>query len=328
MSKFRKIAPYIICISVPLLFLIPVQIILTEKPMILAERFFKNGGWVEIFFLTVYSILLTRIMLNLKNIIKWRTRYWLLFSIIFFTQFVLGIFVNEKFLMTGELHLPVPALIIAGPVFRSGGFFMLTLLFSTILLAGPTWCSHLCYIGAWDNIAAKSRFTKKKFSRKTTIIIRYLMIILVLLIAFILNVSGASGITAFIVALIFGITGVLLMFFVSRKKGYMVHCTTYCPIGGIVVLFGKIFPVKVQIEKTTCTLCSNCSLSCRYDALSIENIKSGKAGWNCTLCGDCLTSCNHNSIIFSFFGRKINSWDIYIAFVVGLHTVFIALARL
>ena len=46
---------------------------------------------------------------------------WLIFSIIFFTQLILGVAGVDKLLMTGKLHLPVPALIAAGPLYRAGG---------------------------------------------------------------------------------------------------------------------------------------------------------------------------------------------------------------
>lgn len=65
---------------------------------------------------------------------KWRTRARLLFSIVFFGQ-LLGILVNPVFLMTGKQHLPVPAIILAGPLYRLEGLFMPILFLSTLLLA-------------------------------------------------------------------------------------------------------------------------------------------------------------------------------------------------
>ncbi len=79
------------------------------------------------------------------------------FSMVFFAQLLLGLAGIEKLLMTGKLHLPVPALIIAGPLFRGEGVFMLILFAATVLLVGPAWCSYLCYIGAWDNYAATAQ---------------------------------------------------------------------------------------------------------------------------------------------------------------------------
>ena len=53
--------------------------------------------------------------------------------------------------MTGKLHLPVPMMILAGPIYRGHTSVMSILFLSTLILSGPAWCSHLCYFGAIDN---------------------------------------------------------------------------------------------------------------------------------------------------------------------------------
>lgn len=150
----------------------------------------------------------------------------------------------------------------------------------------------------------------------------------VVVVAVLMNYFVASVTVAFVAALAFGMVGVFLMLYFSRKLGYMLHCTTYCPTGSLVTLLGKLYPLRVKIDQSSCTACNVCSTECRYDALTPIDVKSGTAGWNCTLCGDCLTSCHANSIRFSFFGLKRNGWVIYISIIVALHAVFLALARL
>ena len=315
----------IISTSFTLLLLIPVLIM--KPDTLLAERFFPGSGWIEVSLLAIYAGWLSQVMINTKNISNIRVKYWFFFSVIFFTQFLLGLFVNDKFLMTGDLHLPIPALIVAAPIFRGEGFFMPILLISTLAIVGPAWCSSLCYIGSWDNLASlKNR--PKKVNRKQTIILRYLMIVLVVAVALVLKCVGASLTAIAVFAIAFGLFGVFIMLYFSRKLGYMLHCTTYCPVGGVVTLLGKLYPVRVKIDQNTCTNCNICSSHCKYDALSNEDINAGKAGWNCTLCGDCLTSCHASSISFSFFGMKKNVWEVYMAIVVGTHAAFLALARL
>ena len=315
----------IISSSFTLLILIPVLIV--KPDILLAERFFPGSGWIEIGLLAIYAGWLSQVMINAKNISNIRTKYWFFFSVVFFTQFVLGLFVNDNFLMTGELHLPIPALIVAAPIYRGEGFFMPILLISTLALSGPAWCSSFCYIGSWDNLASLKQ-RPKKVNRKQTIIIRYLMIVLVVLVALILRYAGASLTIVIFFALAFGLFGVFIMLYFSRKLGYMLHCTTYCPVGGVVTLLGKLYPVRMKIDQDTCTSCNICTTHCKYDALSSDDIKSGEAGWNCTLCGDCITSCHASSISFSFFGMKKNVWEVYMALIVGMHAAFIALARL
>lgn len=315
-----------ITILLPLISLTIVQLVV-KNPMLLAERFWQGGGWIEIIVLTIYASWLGQLMIRTKDSGKIRTKYWTFFSFVFFTQLLLGILVSEQFLMTGKLHLPIPALILAGPVFRGEGYFMLILLLSTMAIIGPGWCSHMCYIGAWDNLAALKR-RPKKVNRKQTMILRYVIFALVLILALLLRMMGASLVTVFYFALIFGLIGVFLMLYVSRKLGYMYHCTTFCPIGAFVTLVSKLYPVRLKIDQDTCTACNICSPQCRYDALTPIDIKNGKAGWNCTLCGDCLSGCNAGSIHFSFFGMKKNVWEIYISVAVALHAVSLGLARL
>ena len=326
--KELNLTAFFITLILPPFMLIPVHIFV-KPSMLLAERFFPGTWWLEILVLTIYSVWLGQVMAKAGNIGNIRIRYWLFFSVIFFGQFILGLTVNDKFLMSGDLHLPIPALIVGAPIYRGEGFFMPILLLSTMAIAGPGWCSHLCYIGAWDNWAArKMKRPKKTISRKQTIIIRYAMLALVVVTAGVMNYFWVSVTAAAIIALAFGLFGVFLMLVFSRKLGYMLHCTTYCPIGSITTLLGKLYPLRVKIDETSCTACGICSTECRYDALTPIDVQSGSAGWNCTLCGDCVSSCHAGSIRFSFFGSKKNGWIIYISIIIGLHAGFLALARL
>lgn len=103
--------------------LIIVQVV-PAKPLLLLERLFPLGGWIQINIAIIYGALLCYKMQDRKERPKWRIRAWLLFSIVFFGQLLLGILVNPVFLMTGKLHLPVPAVILAGPLYRMEGLFM------------------------------------------------------------------------------------------------------------------------------------------------------------------------------------------------------------
>ena len=89
--------------------LIIVQVV-PSKPLLLMERLIPAGGWIQVVIAVIYGALLCYKMQDRKERPKWRTRAWLLFSIVFFGQLLLGILVNPVFLMTGKLHLPVPAL--------------------------------------------------------------------------------------------------------------------------------------------------------------------------------------------------------------------------
>jgi len=298
-----------------------------KLPLLLLERFIPGGGWIEIFFLAVYAAFITEKMLDRTQSAKWRRRVWALFSVVFFGQLVLGLAGMEQFLMTGKLHLPIPAMIIAGPLFRWETSIMLFLFAGAVVLVGPAWCSHLCYIGAWDDAASRKRRKPKKLPawRKP---VQIAMFILITLTAVGLRLAGVSMTVATFMGLVFGLAGVGIMVIWSRKSGAMTHCTTWCPIGVLVVWVGKISPFRIRINDS-CNDCGICRLSCRYDALNLTDIKKRKPGISCTLCGDCIGSCKDSSIEYRFLGMKAEHAGIlFIVLAVSLHTVFLGLGRI
>jgi ferredoxin len=299
-----------------------------ENPtMLLAERFFPGTGWVEILLLAFYAAWITEKILDIKKSPILRRRIWAGFSFVFFAQFILGLAGLEKFLMTGELHLPIPAVIMAGPLFRGEGVFMLILFVGTVLFIGPAWCSHLCYIGSWDNLFACSQ-KKPSALPKWRHAVRIGILLFVLSAAAGLRFMGASGIIAASSAIIFGLIGVGLMVLISRNRGTMVHCTVYCPTGLVADWLGKISPFRIRIDNN-CDDCGACTFACRYSALEADDIQKRKAGITCSLCGDCLQSCGKEAISYKFFGLKPQTArNVFIVLIISLHTVFIGLARL
>lgn len=295
--------------------------------MLLLGRFFPGGGWAQALLLSLYAAFITEKMLDKKAQPLWRRRIWSLFSIVFFSQLALGLLGFDRFLMSGKLHIPVPAVIAAGPIFRGDGFFMIILFGATLILVGPAWCSHLCYIGAWDNLLADK---KKRPTRlpKWAIGARAAILALVIFGALSLRLLGASTGVAATAGLSFGIIGVLSMFFISRKQGTMVHCTVYCPMGLLANIVGKISPFRIRIEPG-CDQCGLCTTACRYDALSKENIAAKKPGLTCALCGDCLQRCNNGHIGYRFGALKSPAVrTAFIVIVVSIQAVFLGTARL
>lgn len=298
-----------------------------QPPMLLFERFWPNSGWVEILLLAAWAAWLVEKFTDPKNVSKWRIRIWLFFSIVFFTQLIWGLAGFEKFLMTGKLHLPIPALILAGPIYRGAGFFMPILFLGTILVLGPAWCSHLCYIGAWDNLAATAR-RKPSLLPKWRHPVRLAILIFIVAVAFGLNRLGVSATFATGLAILFGLGGVGLMLTTSRRTGAMTHCTIYCPIGLVANWLGRISPFRIRIE-TACTECGACRQACRYDALHPEDIRKHRPNSSCTLCGDCVAKCPDNWINYRFLKMKPeNARQLFIVLAVTLHAVFLGLARI
>jgi len=296
------------------------------NPILLAERFIKGAGWFEIAVIAVYCALVAHKMQDPKQVPKWRKMIWTIFSIVFFSQLIIGLLGFDQFLMTGKLHLPIPMMILAGPIYRGEISIMPILLISTIILTGPAWCSQLCYFGAFDAVISKGKTQKAKLKNKATIKISIL--VLVILGTIILRLFNVPLLISTILAVAFGVAGILIMILYSRKKGKMIHCTLYCPIGTIVSATRFVSPFRMYIDNN-CDLCLRCSSHCKYDALRPEHIHNKKPGFGCTLCGDCLSACKDNSIKYRFFKLKPETTrNLYLFLTISIHAVFLAVARI
>jgi polyferredoxin len=108
----------------------------------------------------------------------------------------------------------------------------------------------------------------------------------------------------------------------------MTHCTTYCPMGLLANIFGRINPWRIRIRPACCS-CGICTRSCRYAALTARDIAGGKAGLGCTLCGDCIAACPHGHLHYRFPGlSEETARSAFIVVIVALHAVFLGVARL
>lgn len=297
-----------------------------DNPMLLAERFWENAGWIEIAIVSFYASFLTYKMQDVESARIWRIRSWSLFSMVFFTQLIIGLFGYDIFLMTGKLHLPVPAMILCGPIYRGQISFMTILFLSTVVLTGPAWCSHLCYFGAIDSWVSGSK--RKLVTLKHKYIWKHTLLVLIILVTLLLRIFKIDTLWALILGISFGVIGIIVILTKSFQKRLMVHCIAYCPIGTIVNYLRFVSPFRIEIKKS-CTFCLACSSKCKYDALEMKNIQNKKPGITCTLCGDCLAACDINAIQYSFFsikGERVR--NIYLIFTVVLHASFLALARI
>lgn len=296
-------------------------------PVLLLERFFPGSGIIEVILLAIYAGWITEKMLDAKISSKIRSRIWLLFSAVFFSQFILGLMGVEKCLMTGKLHLPIPAMIIAGPVSRGRITFMLILFVVTALLIGAAWCSHLCYLGSWDYLSSRQTHHPGSLPKKSRLL-RIGIFMAAILAAILFRIFGLTSAAATGTAIVYGIAGVGVMAFISRKNGVMTHCVIYCPIGLAANLIGRLSPFRIRF-KNTCDDCGACHYSCRYDALTESHIQKRKTGLTCTLCGDCIPSCSKSALRYGFFGLSPETArTIFIVAIISLHAVFLGVARI
>jgi polyferredoxin len=297
-----------------------------ERPLLLAERFVPGSGWVEIAALAVYAGWLAGALQEPARWVRLRTTVWFLFSVVFFGQLTLGLLGVEECLMTGELHLPVPALVVGGPLYRGEGLFMPILLVSTLVLVGPAWCSWLCYIGAWDNLLARRARMGRPLSPRRREWIRFGLLVLTVALALGLRWLGVGTLWAGLLAATFGLVGVGVMAWLSRRQGWMAHCTAYCPLGWLVVRLGKLSPFRLRI-RPSCIACATCRPDCRFGALDREAWQRRKVHDSCTLCGDCLQTCGALELRYGPLG-DLASRRLLSVLVASLHAVFLGVARI
>ena len=294
--------------------------------LLVLERFVEGGGWIEIILISAYGAFLSYKMQNVTEAPKWRRRSWLLFSIVFFSQLVLGLVGFEKFLMTGELHLPVPAMIISGPVYRGEITFMVFLFLSTVVLTGPAWCSHFCYLGGIDNAVAGRK--PNSFSWKNKFRVRNVFLFLLVLGTLVFRIFNISDFYALLGGIIIGLAGIFLVILLSARSGKMANCVLFCPVGTLVTYLKYINPFRMYID-TSCTKCGLCSTVCNYDALTLRDISKGKPGISCTYCGDCLSACGNGSIKYKLFNMSpLLARQVFLFLTVSVHSIFMALAKI
>lgn len=299
----------------------------TPFPLLLGERLLPGSTafWLGLF--ALYASVLAGFFLG-PQAARTRTMIWSLFSLVFFGQLLVGLAGWSMFLMTGKLHLPVPALILAGPLFRGEGLFMPILLGLSLLLVGPAWCSHLCYIGAWDDRLARLAQNKPQPLPVWAGGLRLALLAATVTIPLVLRTMDVSWTVALGLAAAFGLAGVACMALWSTRTGVMTHCTVWCPIGLANNLIGRLLPWRIRIDHN-CSGCGLCAKACRYNALTRLDLERKRPGLTCSLCGDCLPRCPHSHLGYHFPGLSPQrAREVFVALIASLHAVFLAVARI
>lgn len=305
--------------------LIMIQL-MPKKPMLLLERTFDGGGWLQILLASIYAFVLAFNMQNPATSALWRRRTWVFFSIVFFGQLGLGLLVSSFFLMTGKLHLPIPAMILAGPLYRAEIGMMPMLFLTTVILSGPAWCSHICYFGGLDNLAAASAARKTNVRPGTAL--KWSLVLIVAVASLLLRYTEVPTSWSITLALAFGLGGLLVILLISRVRGKMIHCTIYCPIGTVVQYLKLISPFRLNID-ASCSACNRCTTYCNYGALEREHLLQRKPGPTCTLCGDCLATCPRQSLHYRFLRLSPEAArSLWLFLSITLHAVTLTMARI
>ena len=126
--------------------------------------------------------------------------------------------------------------IIGGALYRGQPGFMVVLFALSVLAAGAAWCSHLCYFGSWDQLAA-SRTRPRPHPHPFRL--RALSLLVTCVCALLLRAGGAPSAPAVAGGLLLGILLVPAALLFSRRRGYAVYCTMLCPLGMLACLLGS-----------------------------------------------------------------------------------------
>lgn len=296
--------------------------------LLVLERFIPQGGLAQVMLAALWAVLAAGWLADRHQAPRARMRLWRLFSLVFFGQLVLGLAVESRFLLTGSLHLPVPGLIAAGPIYRGGGWFMLGLFGISTLLVGAAWCSQLCYFGAWDATAAQK--SKNSPAPPWLPRLRLGVLALTVITALTLRLAGAPTVAALSCGLLLGLLLLPCALLVSRGRGYASYCLGLCPLGLLGRWLGRISPWRIR-RIGPCSGCHACIRVCRQGAMTEKTLESGTPSTACHLCRDCAHACPKQSLAVTWFGRQSSAaWagSVFTALLAGLHAAFLFMARI
>ncbi|MCC8091554.1 MAG: hypothetical protein LIO61_00075, partial [Akkermansia sp.] len=258
--------------------------------------------------------------------------FLLVFASAFFLQFLLGVTVASSLLMTGKLHIPVPFMMISGPVYREEGFFMLALFSVSVLMAGSSWCSHLCYFGVWDCLAAASSRRKGHPvpGGKKACDWRWFSLAAAVGIPLLLSVWGVPLGYALAAAFAVALTAPFA-WKKSSENGVREYCSRFCPMGLAASLLGRLSPWRMRVSET-CTGCMRCASACRDLAIS-RGGGACRISRRCTLCRDCISRCPHGALSLGMAGPfssvpSVRADMYFVTLVSVMHVVFLATARI
>lgn len=108
--------------------------------------------------------------------------------------------------------------------------------------------------------------------------------------------AGASGLTA--AGLSLASWFLLGIVFVELVFAPRMWCRALCPGGALYALFGWLRPVRVRLEKATCTDCGDCTVAC---GMGLDPMHD-HMGIDCDNCGVCIASCPEGSLSLGIGG--------------------------
>ena len=82
---------------------------------------------------------------------------------------------------------------------------------------------------------------------------------------------------------------------------YRPFCKWICPLGAIYSLFNKVSLTGIEVEKTKCIGCGQCTKAFGMDV----NILRTQDHPECILCGACIKACPKDALHYQFAGKPL-----------------------
>ncbi len=306
--------------------------------MLLMHRIAPGFGFMQGFLLSCWAAYVVRLLSHAQTKRQTRMRIWRIFSLVFFGQLALGLVGYSIFLLSGELHLPIPGIILAAPLFRGEGYFMLGLFAVSVFLVGSAWCSYLCYFGVWDATCAEHRRTKPvpKIPPKLATFLPWsapLFFVLTVAAALFLRLWHVPMQAVLALGLLLGLLLFPALVFLTNKYGFSGYCVAVCPLGVLATRLRFLHPWRIRFT-AECTYCQQCVKSCTYRALDAQALQNKKPYATCTLCGNCLAVCKHQGCYLDFAwcpcigGTREWAHAVFSVLITVMHSVFLGVAMI
>ena len=186
------------------------------------------------------------------------------------------------------------------------------------LLAGRAFCGWMCPVGTLQDFLANlsSRLFKNKKKRpagkqinlpyKISLrndawlrSLKYLVLVIILLASTFAIYPPLREICPARALLSFQLTtpllwSVLITFVITSMVNRRFWCKYLCPLGAVLAPFNKIAPLRLVLNKNSCTNCRRCDSACPMDIPDLtNNLRSAE----CIECLECQETCNEEDAL-------------------------------
>lgn len=246
--------------------------------------------------LIFYTFLITAALLHFNALRKYQIT-GRIFSVVLLVQLLRGLFISSSGMMPNSISIPHPILGFFEPVITGNFHFRSIFFIVTFLLLSGGFCSHLCFLGAWEHHKSYEGYGLFKYISPVIFISFTLFSLLTGILL--------PGIFA---ALFFFIISLVLIFspFKFSKKGW--NCQVLCPLGSIFRFIGKYSLFRVDVKQ-------NDDFKCDWGCINRPDKNQ------CRICGNCMNGKNDQIKLLNF---SFNATALYFSMISFLHVMMIA----